>query len=84
MNKSYVLRLTRRLFTLVALVGCLLMLAPTQAKADWLDCIGDYFWCSSQCYSGSEFDACLDQCGQTFFICEASSNPTDPPLRIVP
>jgi hypothetical protein len=79
MNKSYVLRLTRRLLTLVALVGCLLMLAPTQAKADWIDCLGDWQYCQFNCGSLTDpgWDGCADQCGQTLFICEAGSNSND-------
>jgi hypothetical protein len=80
MNKSYVPRLTRRLLTLAALVGCLLMLAPTQAKADWLDCWGAWQWCTANCGDSG----CLDQCDQTWFICEASSPPIGPFFKIAP
>src|SRR5262245_49599325 len=86
MNKSDLFRFARKLFTLVALVGCLLMLTPTQAKADWIDCLSDWQWCTFQCGSLTNpgWDQCADQCGQSLFICQSSSDPFDPFKIVLP
>lgn len=75
MKKSYVLRLTRRLLTLGALVGCLLMLAPTQAKASWLDCWSDFQYSQWLCEyrPPDERPECRSNADLAFFVCEAGN-----------
>ena len=82
MSKSDVLKLGRRLLTLVALIGCLVMLSPGQAKADsWIDCLSDQAWCDFQCgvpNSSQEWEDCMNVCDLQELICESNHNPTDP------
>ncbi len=87
MNKSYVLRLTRRLLTLVALVGCLLMLAPTQAKAEagWLECNYNWMVCSGGCWTGSGWDdGCSDKCDLDQLACMGANPSGDEGFKITP
>jgi hypothetical protein len=87
MKKSNVLRLVSKLVTLAMLAGCLLVLAPArEAKAGWIDCLGDWGFCEFNCgdLSAAGSDQCLDICGQTLFSCEDSSPHDDGGFKIIP
>ena len=75
MKKFYLVRLTKKLLTLGVLAGCMLMLAPTQAKASWLDCWSNYQYSSWQCayLPPDERDACYSNADLAFLVCESGN-----------
>lgn len=54
--------LTRKLFVLAAMVGCLYFAKPAVAQTCDEDCVTAFAACTKYCYAHNDHPACFDQC----------------------